>query len=93
MSIFEYDQEAHMKHLKKEYYADGWEDGKEEGEAVGAALNLISLVRKWIKRNLQDKEIVDLTEESPEEILKLIQILKEHPNTQDREILKLWKAL
>ena len=93
MSIFEYDQEAHMKHLKKEYYADGWEDGKEEGEAVGASLTLVSLVRKWIKRNLQDKEIVDLTEESPEEILKLIQILKEHPNTQDREILKLWKAL
>ena len=89
MSIFEYDQEAHMKHLKKEYYADGWEDGIEEG----TALTLISLVRKWIRRNMPDKEIVDLTEESPAEILTLIQILKEHPDTQDREILKLWRAL
>lgn len=93
MSIFEYDQEAHMKHLKKEYYADGWEEGITAGRTEGAALNLISLVRKWIKRNMPDKEIVDLTEESPAEILTLIQILKEHPDTQDREILKLWRAL
>lgn len=38
MSIFEYDQEAHMKLLKQESYADGWEDGKEEGRAEGITI-------------------------------------------------------
>ncbi|MDE6065038.1 MAG: hypothetical protein K2G20_10730, partial [Lachnospiraceae bacterium] len=98
MSIFEYDQEAHMKHLKKEYYADGWEDGKEEGRAEGiavgktegAALNLISLVQNWIKRGLKDEEIVNLTEEPQERILRLIQIIKENPEMDNEQIRKVW---
>ena len=98
MSIFEYDQEAHMKHLKKEYYADGWEDGKEEGRAEGiaagktegAALNLISLIQNWIKRGFKDEEIVNLTEEPQERILRLIQIIKENPEMDNEQIRKVW---
>lgn len=86
MSIFEYDQEAHMKHLKKEYYADGWEDGKEEG----AALTLISLIQNWIKRGFKDEEIANLTEEPRERILRLIQIIKENPEMNNEQIRKVW---
>ena len=94
MSIFEYDQEAHMKHLKKEYYADGWEDGKEEGitagRTEGAALTLISLIQNWIKRGLKDEEIINLTEEPRERILRLIQIIKENPEMDSEQIRKVW---
>ncbi|MBD5536035.1 MAG: hypothetical protein HDQ99_10330 [Lachnospiraceae bacterium] len=86
MSIFEYDQEAHMKHLKKEYYADGWEDGREEG----VALTLISLIQNWIKRGFKDEEIVNLTEEPQERILRLIQIIKENPEMDNEQIRKVW---
>ena len=90
MSIFQNDQEAHMKHLKKEYYADGWEEGITAGRSEGAALNLISLIQNWIKRGLQDEEIVNLTEEPRERILRLIQIIKENPEMDNEQIRKVW---
>lgn len=98
MSIFEYDQEAHMKLLKKEYYADGWEDGREEGraegitagKAEGGALVLISLVQNWIKRGLKDEEIVNLTEEPQEKMRRLIQIIKENPEMDNEQIRRVW---
>ncbi len=102
MSIFEYDQEAHMKLLKKEYYADGWEDGREEGraegraegitagKAEGGALVLITLVQNWIKRGLKEEEIVNLTEEPQEKMRRLIQIIKENPEMDNEQIRRVW---
>lgn len=98
MSIFEYDQEAHMKLLKKESYADGWEDGKEEGRAEGitigktegAALALVSLIQNWVKHGFKDEEIVNLIEEPQEKILRLIQIIKENPEMDSEQIRKVW---
>lgn len=86
MSIFEYDQEAHMKLLKQESYADGWEDGKEEG----AALTLVSLIQNWVKHGFKDEEIVNLIEEPQEKILRLIQIIKENPEMDSEQIRKVW---
>lgn len=86
MSIFEYDQEAHMKLLKQESYADGWEDGKEEG----AALTLVSLIQNWVKHGFKDEEIVNLIEEPQEKILRLIKIIKENPEMDSEQIRKVW---
>lgn len=102
MSIFEYDQEAHMKLLKQESYADGREDGKEEGIAEGraegitigktegAALTLVSLIQNWGKHGFKDEEIVNLIEEPQEKILRLIQIIKENPKMDSEQIRKVW---
>lgn len=106
MSIFEYDQEAHMKLLKKESYADGWEAGKEEGreegiaegiaegitigKTEGAALTLVSLIQNWIKHGFKDEEIVNLIEEPQEKIIRLIQIIKENPEMDSEQIQKIW---
>lgn len=94
MSIFEYDQEAHMKLLKQESYADGWEDGKEEGITIGktegAALTLVSLIQNWVKHGFKDEEIVNLIEEPQEKILRLIKIIKENPEMDSEQIRKVW---
>ncbi len=60
MSIFEYDQEAHMKHVRKE----GYEDGLAEGISQNRLANLKSLMKNL---HLTATEAMDVLEISPEE--------------------------
>ncbi len=50
MSIFEYDEEKHMRSERKEWREIGHEEGLVEGENRALQLNLIGEKRKGVKR-------------------------------------------
>ncbi len=86
MSIFEYDQEEHIKMERQEAYSAGCE----EGRAEGAALKLCSLVKSWIRCGKKEEEIADLTGEPLEDIFRLTQIIRENPGADGKQILEQW---
>lgn len=98
MSIFEYNQEEHMRMEREEAYAEGLAEGKAEGKAEGmedgkvkgAACKLIFLVRSWIRQGLKEEEIAGLAQEPQEDMLRLIRTIKENPKADDEQILQLW---
>lgn len=59
MSIFEYNEEEHMKCLRQE----GFEDGYDKGYDKGAAIKLISLVQLKMQKGMSPTEIAELLEE------------------------------
>lgn len=91
MSIFEYNQEEHMRMEREEAYAEGLAEGMEDGKAKGAACKLIFLVRSWIRHGLKEEEIAGLTQEPQKDILRLIRTIKENPKADDEQILQLWR--
>ncbi|MEZ3428466.1 MAG: hypothetical protein K1W13_13865 [Lachnospiraceae bacterium] len=90
MSIFEYNQEEHMRMEREEAYAEGLAEGMEDGKVKGAACKLIFLVRSWIRHGLKEEEIAGLTQEPQKDILRLIRTIKENPKADDEQILQLW---
>ena len=85
MSIFEYDEEAHMKLVRREGWEDGKAAGKIEGKAEGKAEGKLEGARDKLKEQVERKlqkgktieEIADALEESPETIQALMHELKE----------------
>lgn len=68
MSIFEYDEEKHLKNLYKEAKEEGWEDGHAEGlreQTIIIATNLK-------KQGINDTMIAEATGLSLEEVLNLV---------------------
>ncbi|MCM1245094.1 MAG: hypothetical protein NC293_05535 [Roseburia sp.] len=63
MSIFEYDQEQHMRMIH--------EEGKEEGIEQGAALALIRIIIKMKCNGMTVEEIAGILEEDIEKIRKI----------------------
>ena len=72
MSIFEYDQEAHMKHVRKEGYEDGLAEGISQGISQARLTNLQSLMKNlhWTAT-----EAMDALEISPEERARYMELL------------------
>lgn len=77
VSIFEYDEEAHMKLVRAE--------GLEQGEWK----KLISLVQKKLEKGLEADEIAEILEEEPVFIRKIIKILEKNQDKTEEEILSL----
>lgn len=69
MSIYEYDEEKHMRQVKEE----GREEGKEEGRAEGAKSKMLELVNKKLEKGKSIGVIAAELEESEEVIRKLIE--------------------
>ena len=72
MSIFEYDQEAHMKHVRKEGYEDGLAEGISQGISQARLTNLQSLMKNL---HLTATEAMDALEISPEERARYMELL------------------
>lgn len=65
MSIYEYDEEKHMRQIK--------EEGREEGRAEGAKVKMLELVNKKLEKGKSIGVIAAELEESEEVIRKLIE--------------------
>ena len=72
MSIFEYNQEAHMKHVRKEGYEDGLAEGISQGISQARLTNLQSLMKNL---HLTATEAMDALEISPEERARYMELL------------------
>lgn len=69
MSIFEYDQEKHMRQEREEAWADGHSAGLEEG--------LINQIRKKLEKGKSAELIADELEETEERVLELIDKIRQ----------------
>ena len=75
MSIFEYDQERHIKMERAEAWEDGRKEGKIEGKLEGEQEMLRKIVEKKLKKGKKIKEIAEDLEEAQEAIRKVIEEL------------------
>ncbi len=75
MSIFEYDQEKHMRQEREE----AWEEGKKAGVIVWLAQGmrelLCELIQKKVQKGKTTEEIAEELEEPQEVIEKILQDL------------------
>ena len=68
MSIYEYDQEKHIRMERQ----DAWEEGIKEGELRGRNAQLSELIKKKLVRGKSISRIAEELEETEERIQKLI---------------------
>lgn len=73
MSIYEYDQEKHIRMERK----DAWEDGVKEGIKKGRDAQLSELIKKKLTRGKSVSRIAEELEETEERIQELVDKLTE----------------
>lgn len=78
MSIFEYDEEAHLKNVRRE--------GVEKGDWK----RLISLIRKKLEKGWDTAQIAELLEETAEIVQVLVQLIQAHPQKSADELADLY---
>ncbi len=76
MSIYEYDQEEHIRLEREDAFEDGRKLGKTEGKAEGEREKLISQVRKKLAKGHNLEQITDALEENADIIQEIIDELK-----------------
>ena len=94
VSIFEYDEETHMRQVREE----GWEDGLEKGRAEGLSegrtegewMKLVSQVQKKLVKGLNAAVIVEMLEEPEPLMEELIRLIETNPGKTAQELGKLY---
>ena len=81
MTIFEYDEELHLKTL----YEEGVEDGIRQGIERGETQTMISIVCRMIKKGNAPQEIADILEEDISKIEAICDVAKEYAPEYDEE--------
>ena len=59
MSIFEYDQEKHMRFVKEEGFEEGYEKGRTEGREEGILHSIGIYINSLREYNVEDAKILD----------------------------------
>ena len=72
MSIYEYDQEEHIRLEREDAYDDGRKLGREEGIELGEYKKLREQVEKKMKKGLSVSEIAEIFEESIDKIEEIV---------------------
>lgn len=72
MSIFEYDQEKHIKQEREE----AWEEGRKEGKKAGERDMLLKLAEKKLRKGKTIAEIAEELEESEKTIKEILESRK-----------------
>lgn len=70
MSIFEYDQEKHMRQEREEAWAEGHSAGLKEGRAAGLEEARLSMIIQMLKIGMTEDEISRVAGVSQDEIKK-----------------------
>lgn len=85
VSIYEYDEEKHMRQVREE----GQMDGRNEGRSEGEALKLITQIQKKCQKGKSLEETAEDLEEKPGEIEGIYHIVSENPDIDTEELLRL----
>lgn len=75
VSIFEYDEEKHIRQEREDAWEDGHSAGKAEGKAEGVRETQAELVRKLLGRGEDPGEVAKLMGVTEEEVLRLMEAL------------------
>ncbi len=80
MSIYEYDQEEHIRLEREDAYDDGLKLGREEGRKEGIELGeykkLREQVEKKMKKGLSVSDIAEMLEENIDKVEELMKSLQ-----------------
>lgn len=74
VSIYEYDQEKHIRQEREQ----SWQEGHEAGEVVGEKKKLLEQIQKKLQKNKTVIEIANDLEESEDKIISLINELQKN---------------
>ena len=77
MSIFEYDQEKHMRQEREQAYEEGWDAGQKAGEETGKEDLLYFQIQKKLAKGQDIPEIAEALETDEETVRQLIEQRKE----------------
>ena len=78
MSIYEYDEEKHMRQEREASWEEGREVGREEGREEGKFEGKIGLLRMQIQKKLvKGKSVSEISEELEEEEDVIAQMMRE----------------
>ena len=72
MTIFEYDEEEHMRLEREEQYKKGEEAGEARGRSEGENNKLKNQIRKKLAKGKAIPQIADEVEETEEKVIELI---------------------
>ena len=72
MSIYEYDEERHMRQTREEGMEEGDANGLSEGLLQGITQTAINLLKSGLLTDIQIKEITGLDQEQLDELKKNI---------------------
>lgn len=73
MSIFEYDQEKHMRMEREQAYEEGWDAGQKAGEEAGKEELLSFLIQRKLAKGKNLPEIAEALEMDEETIRGLME--------------------
>ena len=76
VSIYEYDEEKHLRMEREENYEKGYKLGEQQGYKRGEQQKVMDLVKKKLARGISVEEIATALEEEPETIRKIVEELK-----------------
>lgn len=88
MTIFEYDEEAHMRMIREESYEDGLEEGTEKGIEKGKMLHQIQLILQKKAKGKPPEVIADELEEEEKRVCWILQIAGEIGTADSEAIYK-----
>lgn len=77
MSIYEYDQEKHIRMERKDAWEEGVQEGRREWELRGRDAQLSEQIKKKLARGKSISRIAEELEETEERIQKLVDKLTE----------------
>ncbi len=90
VSIFEYDEEIHMRQVREEGWEDGLEKGLEKGRTEGEWTKLVSQVQKKLDKGLNAAAIAEMLEEPETFIEELIKLIEENPGKTAQELGRIY---
>lgn len=87
VSIFEYDEELHMRQEREAAMKTGIQKGIQKGQY----LNLISQIKKKQVRGISSEKIAEETEERVELVQEILAVIEAHPEADAATIYDFWK--
>ena len=91
VSIFEYDEEKHLKNESELAYKQGIEQGRQSGKSAGEKLKLIKQICKKVEKGQNPEKIAQDLEEEIETILPIYELAASSAPEYDSE--KIYKEL
>lgn len=85
-------EEIRMNKVTKLIFDEGVECGITRGITQGRQEKTVFLVRRKLVKNMRQKEIAELLEENEEQIQRIIFLIKNHPDADDKKICELLNA-
>lgn len=87
VSIYEYDEEKHIRQEREDAKEDGRKEGREEGERI----KVIQLILDNMRRGVTEEAVADFLGEKYSFVQEICRIAKEHSQTDSEVVFELWR--